>query len=176
MTTNLAPAMHGFAVMTQEFSRGSRYKKMPREIGCEIIRRSDGERRQGLSGRLKPPIRFMYCLYSVFFSFRTPYTSFPGTCVFFVLLNRLKPMYFRMTASISSSSTGPSSTSISSFDESFTSAAPFDCNRESRRSCLRSTLDPRGGGVLDLSLVLFRIGERERSRSLSPLAGYPASL
>lgn len=28
--------------------------------------------RVGLSGLLKPPTRFMYCLYSVFFSFRTP--------------------------------------------------------------------------------------------------------
>lgn len=28
--------------------------------------------REGLSGRLKPPWRFMYWRYSIFFSFRTP--------------------------------------------------------------------------------------------------------
>ena len=54
--------------------------------------------RLGLSGLLNPPTRFMYCLYSVFFSFRTAYTSFPGTFVFFVVLNPAKPIMARICA------------------------------------------------------------------------------
>jgi hypothetical protein len=59
----------------------------------------------GLSGLLNPPTRFMYCLYSVFLSFLTPYNlSFPGTFVFFVLLNPTKPI--NLFIAVSSSSPG----------------------------------------------------------------------
>lgn len=59
----------------------------------------------GLSGLLNPPTRFMYCLYSVFLSFLTPYSlSLPGTFVFFVLLKPLKPI--NLFIAVSSSSSG----------------------------------------------------------------------
>lgn len=51
----------------------------------------------------------MYCRYSVFFSFRTAYTSFPGTFVFFVLLKLANPIIRRIIAASGSES---SSTSI----------------------------------------------------------------
>ena len=54
----------------------------------------------------------MYCLYSVFFSFLTAYTLFPGTFVFFVDLKPANPIIFRIIASSGSSS----STSFASFD------------------------------------------------------------
>ena len=54
--------------------------------------------RVGLRGLLKPPARFMYCLHSAFLSFRTPYTSFPGTFVFFVDRKAPKPIVLRISA------------------------------------------------------------------------------
>ena len=96
----------------------------------KVVREADSlGHLEGLSGRLNPPMRFMYCRYSVFFSLRTPYTLFPGTLVFFVLLNLVKPMLRRIISSTSSSPTGPSlSTSISSLERvapDFASAAPL---------------------------------------------------
>ncbi len=44
----------------------------------------------GLRGWLNPPTRFMYCLYSVFFSLRTALTLFPGTFWFLVVLEAPK--------------------------------------------------------------------------------------
>jgi len=78
--------------------------------------------RLGLSGLLKPPTRFIYCLYSVFFSFPIPYTLFPFTFVFFVDLNPVKPIAFRIAAT-----SGSESTSISSGGASGSTAAevPF---------------------------------------------------
>jgi len=69
--------------------------------------------RLGLNGLLNPPTRFIYCLYSVFFSFRIPDTLFPFTFVFFVDLNPVNPIAF-LIAAIS----GSESTSIS-FVEAF---------------------------------------------------------
>ena len=66
----------------------------------------------GLSGRLNPPTRFMYCLYSVFFSFLTPYTLFPGTFVCFVVLNPTNPIAI-LIAFVSSSSSGVSTSILS---------------------------------------------------------------
>ena len=65
--------------------------------------------RLGLNGLLKPPTRFMYCLYSVFFSFPIPYTLFPFTFVFFVDLNPVKPIAFRIAATSGSESSSTSS-------------------------------------------------------------------
>lgn len=59
----------------------------------------------GLKGLLNPPTRFIYCLYSVFFSFLTPNALFPGTFVFFVVLNVAKPIIFRIRAISGSEST-----------------------------------------------------------------------
>ena len=59
----------------------------------------------GLRGLLNPPTRFMYCRYSVFFSFLTAYTLFPGTFVFCVVLNVAKPIVFRNRAVSGSEST-----------------------------------------------------------------------
>lgn len=59
----------------------------------------------GLKGLLNPPTRFMYCRYSVFLSFLTPYNlSFPGTFVFLVLLKPTKPI--TLFIAVSSSSLG----------------------------------------------------------------------
>lgn len=100
--------------------------------------------------------------------------SFPGTLVFLVLLNRVNPMLLRIRASISSSSVS-TSISISSLDRLGlgNSGVPFARGLGSLRSPLRSCLGARGG-VLDLSLAPFRMGERERSRYRSPLDGGPA--
>ena len=68
--------------------------------------------RLGLSGLLNPPTRFIYCLYSVFFSFLTPYTLFPFTCLFFVDLKPANPI-----ARLISATSGSESTSISSVVE-----------------------------------------------------------
>lgn len=67
--------------------------------------------RLGLNGLLNPPTRFIYCLYSVFFSFRTPYTLLPFTFVFFVDLNPVKPIARRISAI-----SGSESRSISSLE------------------------------------------------------------
>ena len=42
-----------------------------KSAACRIERKLE-DYRDGLSGRLKPPVRFMYWRYSVFFSLRTP--------------------------------------------------------------------------------------------------------
>lgn len=60
--------------------------------------------RLGLSGLLNPPTRFMYCLYSVFFSLLTPHTLLPLTLVFFVVVNPAKPIILRISAVSGSSS------------------------------------------------------------------------
>lgn len=54
----------------------------------------------------------MYCLYSAFFSFLTPYTLFPGTFVCFVLRNPEKPIIFRISIISGSSSTSIASVSL----------------------------------------------------------------
>ena len=59
---------------------------------------------------------------------------------------------------------------MSSFGALCESGVPMDHEPESLRSCLRSNLGPRDGGVRDRSLVPFRAGERDR-RSL--FDGYP---
>lgn len=99
--------------------------------------------------------------------------SFPGTLVFLVLLNRVNPMLLRIRASISSSSVS-TSICISSLGRIgfCNSGVPFARGLGSLRSPLRSGLGARGG-VLDLSLVPFRMGERERSRYRSPFDGGP---
>ena len=72
-----------------------------------------GRSYDGLSGLLKPPTRFMYCLYSVFFSFLTAYNlSLPGTFVFFVDLNVANPIIFCICSCNSSSDVFPVSISI----------------------------------------------------------------
>lgn len=53
------------------------------------------------------------------------------------------------------------------------SGVPFARDRGGLRSPRRSDLGPREGGLLDLSLTPFRVGERERSRYRSPFDGYP---
>jgi len=71
--------------------------------------------REGLSGRLNPPTRFIYCLYCVCLSFLTAYSlSFPGTFVFFVLRKLAKPMTFFISASSSSSSSASSCIDVES--------------------------------------------------------------
>lgn len=94
--------------------------------------------------------------------------SLPGILVFFVVRNRLKPMVFRICASISSSSASSlKSTSIASSWRSGPGCAPFafcptSRDRGSLRSPWRSLLGPRGG---DRAFVPLRCGERERERS-----------
>lgn len=68
--------------------------------------------RLGLNGLLNPPTRFIYCLYSVFFSFRTPYTLFPFTLVFFVDLNPVNPIALRISATSGSDSASRSIRSV----------------------------------------------------------------
>lgn len=129
----------------------------------------------------------MYCLYSVFFSFRTPYTSFPGTFVFFVVLNPPNPIIFRIIASSGSSSAFAPLVSTCIFSASlppFVSAGGFDegCDDTGLASlrllaglevsCGLATRGPRGGErARVLVLVPFRAGERERVRCLSDLGG-----
>ena len=71
--------------------------------------------RLGLNGLLNPPTRFIYCLYSVFFSFLTPDTLFPFTFVFFVDLNPVKPIALRISAISGSESASTSMASFSCF-------------------------------------------------------------
>ena len=99
------------------------HEKWPRIVSCK----SRFLYLDGLSGLLKPPIRFMYCRYSVFFSFRTPYTLLPLTLVFFVDLKPANPI-IRLKAAVSGSeSSSPLSTTMAS--------APFDplCADASRK-------------------------------------------
>lgn len=100
--------------------------------------------------------------------------SFPGILVFFVVRNLLKPMVFRICASISSSSASSlKSTSISSSLRPGPRCAPVAFRPSSRdRESLRSLLGPRGG---DRAFVPLRCGdrERERSRNLTLLGALP---
>lgn len=65
--------------------------------------------RDGLSGRLKPPIRFIYCRYSLFFSLRTPPAALPTTRFPLVESNPPNPIMACMAAmSLSSTSTSSS--------------------------------------------------------------------
>ena len=113
----------------------------------------------GLSGRLNPPTRFMYCLYSVFFSFRTPYTLFPFTFVFFVDLKPANPI-IRLNATVSGSesssgvSTAIVSTPFTVFEEDLDAGTPFVLEERSgfpwpRGSLGRGRADGWEGGVWD---------------------------
>ncbi len=143
--------------------------------------------RLGLNGLLNPPTRFMYCRYSVFFSLRTPDTSFPGTFVFFVVLNPPNPIVFRIIAPSGSSSASVSTCIFSaSSPPPFESAAGFDegCEGAGLASLWLlaglegswgfATRAARGGErarVFVLVLVPFRAGERERVRCRSGFGG-----
>jgi hypothetical protein len=82
--------------------------------------------RLGLSGLLNPPTRFIYCLYSVFFSFLTPETSFPFTFVFFVDANPANPIARLIAAISGSESTSMLSSSAEAFGSGVTEeAAPL---------------------------------------------------
>lgn len=74
--------------------------------------------RDGLSGLLNPPCRFMYCRYSVFFAFVTAPALFPATFFPFVLPNSPKPI-IAFIAAISSSSSSISRSPSSSGGASF---------------------------------------------------------
>lgn len=90
--------------------------------------------------------------------------SFPGIFVFFVVRNLVKPIVFRICASISSSSASSlKSTSISSSSRPGPRCVPVAFRPSSRdRGSLRSLLGPRGG---DRAFVPLRWGDRERERS-----------
>jgi hypothetical protein len=134
---------------------------------------------EGLSGRLNPPTRFIYCLYSVFFSFLTPYIWLPGTFLLCVVLKPVKPIIFLSRASSSSSSiaiASPLGTGLLSF---FFSGSGLTFGLESSgsgliisrspRSLSRirswSDLDGRAGDLVRVvALLPFFRGERDRER------------
>lgn len=126
--------------------------------------------RLGLNGLLNPPTRFIYCLYSVFFSFLTPYTLFPFTLVFFVDLNPVNPIAFRISATSGSESSSTSMASLScTLEGSLELTAPFvlgglgvesAVGRGGLAGAVLEERGPVGGARLVLS---FETGLRDRA-------------
>ena len=122
--------------------------------------------RLGLSGLLNPPTRFIYCLYSVFFSFLTPETLFPFTFVFFVDVNPVNPIALRISA-------------ISGSESASTSMASFACAvRGSAEGLVPLTLaagleevSAAGGGALDGGFLVKARGPVGGARSLVGFEG-----
>lgn len=65
---NNTPQMHVVSKDGRKMSSVLNTKKVGDRWNSKDVR----VHREGLRGRLKPPWRFMYCRYSIFFSFRTP--------------------------------------------------------------------------------------------------------